>query len=180
MYYSWEEGLHPEQCDQVVKEWSVIPMEPATVLDLDDKDGEVRKARVCWVNDKDVLFRAASSFMQEANSSFFNYNITSSEKAQFTKYEEGCFYDWHPDSENKFYPDAKLVRKLSCVIQLTDPKEYEGGELELYNGCLPSIKPSNKQGSVTVFTASLFHRVTPVTKGTRYSLVMWASGPNFI
>jgi PKHD-type hydroxylase len=178
MHYSWEEGLHPEQCDKVVQEWKLIPTEEASILDTNEVDEKIRKARICWVDDKSLVYRAVSSFMQEANGCYFRYNITSLEKAQFATYEEGCFYDWHPDS-GVFSPNEEKVRKLSCVIQLTDPKDYEGGELELYNGTNPPVKPSNKQGSVVVFNSSIYHRVTPVTKGTRYSLVMWASGPNF-
>ena len=76
------------------------------------------------------------------------------------------------------------MRKLSLTLCLTDPKEYEGGELQFFNGERPIeqriINDIQDQGSVIVFDSRDWHRVTPVTKGTRYSLVCWSVGPNFL
>jgi PKHD-type hydroxylase len=69
-------------------------------------------------------------------------------------------------------------RKLSMVLQLSDPSEYDGGDLEFYVQSEP-IKAEKKKGIVYVFPSWVLHRVTPVTRGTRRSLVMWIAGPKF-
>jgi PKHD-type hydroxylase len=68
-------------------------------------------------------------------------------------------------------------RKLSCVVQLSDPSDYEGGELQMNSGAQIISVPREK-GLVTFFSSFVLHRVTPVTKGVRKSLVAWISGPN--
>jgi PKHD-type hydroxylase len=72
----------------------------------------------------------------------------------------------------------KARRKLSLVCQLSDPSEYEGGELQINTGEI--FTPEKQKGTVILFPSYLLHRVTPVTKGTRRSLVLWIEGPAFI
>ena len=93
---------------------------------------------------------------------------------QYTKYYGGDqgHYDWHMD----LGPNMSN-RKLSCVIQLSDPSDYEGGELEFNLGYTILSVPKGK-GVITFFPSFLLHRVTPVTKGTRISLVTWLCGAN--
>jgi PKHD-type hydroxylase len=69
-------------------------------------------------------------------------------------------------------------RKLSIVVQLTDPKEYKGGELQIFEGGEPVVV-SKQQGMATFFPSYMLHQVTPVTKGMRHTLVMWVAGKNF-
>jgi PKHD-type hydroxylase len=71
------------------------------------------------------------------------------------------------------------LRKISVVIQLSDPTEYEGGELQVMNGEEPYRVCNKEKGSLIMFPSFLLHRVTPVTKGCRRSLVLWISGPPF-
>ena len=86
-------------------------------------------------------------------------------------------------NESAISPNGEM-RKLSLTLCLTDSKEYEGGELQFFNGERPEkqmvINDIQDQGSVIVFDSRDWHRVTPVTKGTRYSLVCWSVGPNFL
>ena len=81
-------------------------------------------------------------------------------------------YDWHQDY------NADISRKLSIVVQLSNPSDYEGGELEIL-AHEPKISIQKKRGFITIFPSYTVHRVTPVTKGTRQSLVAWVSGPKF-
>lgn len=93
---------------------------------------------------------------------------------QFTKYvAPDSHYTWHADMGA-----SVPSRKLSLTVQLTDPSEYEGGDLEFFLGEKPTKAPKTL-GSVNVFPSWTVHRVTPVTRGTRYSLVAWVSGPPF-
>jgi PKHD-type hydroxylase len=71
-----------------------------------------------------------------------------------------------------------VSRKLSIVVQLTDPKDYKGGELQLFEGGDP-IVITKQQGMVTLFPSYMLHQVTPVTKGMRHTLVAWIGGKNF-
>jgi len=87
-------------------------------------------------------------------------------------YGNNEFYDFHEDS-SKF---ENNMRKLSLVISISNPDTYEGGDFEFFDGTRPDIKG---QGSILVFPSFIKHRVTPVTKGTRYSLVNWFYGEQF-
>jgi PKHD-type hydroxylase len=98
--------------------------------------------------------------------------VTGTEQLQFTKYTEGQHYDWHSDIAPG---DVSPVRrKLSVVCLLSDPSEFEGGSLEIEG---VEIEGGLKRGSVIVFPSEYRHRVTPVTKGIRRTLVLWLSGP---
>jgi PKHD-type hydroxylase len=108
--------------------------------------------------------------------SFFDFELTGLfEQLQFTVYEEaGSHYDWHLDKMLSDLPP----RKLSLVLQLSDPEEYTGGDLELFVSSNP-IKIERKRGLLTAFPSFTLHRVTPVTSGIRKSLVAWVGGPKF-
>ena len=99
------------------------------------------------------------------------------ENLQFTYYnseEQGC-YKAHVDPNCWSLPHN---RKLSIVVQLSSPEEYEGGELKLYNSH-EAITIKKEKGLVVSFPSYTLHEVTPVTKGERYSLVAWVHGPSF-
>ena len=84
------------------------------------------------------------------------------------------FYRWHVD--NNMQSDVP-PRKLSMTVQLSDPSEYTGGELQLHDGEVQTAV--NSRGHVIIFPSYVLHRVQPVTSGTRRSLVVWANGPGF-
>ena len=81
------------------------------------------------------------------------------------------FYRWHMDIAPR-----STTRKISITMPLNEPSEYEGGNLELNGAGVPNKVPQ-QQGTVITFPSFILHRVTPVTKGTRYSLVAWITGP---
>jgi PKHD-type hydroxylase len=109
---------------------------------------------------------------------------------QFTKYNKGQYYDWHCDGWDKPYyrqqgdPSNGKIRKLSVTVTLSDPKEYKGGELEFdFRNLDPDKKPNIQKckeilpkGSLVVFPGFVWHRVCPVKKGSRHSLVIWNLG----
>ena len=142
-----------------------------------DKDKRVSK--VCFLEDVNIRAEIWSHILK-ANANNFGFDIIKNFQVQFGEYsaEYSGFYEWHLDQG---LVSNKLVgRKLSIVVQLTDPSEYEGGKLEFdIDG--EQFTPSNfeKKGSVIVFPSFYRHRVTPVTKGVRNSLVAWVDGPNF-
>ena len=96
------------------------------------------------------------------------------EKIQYAEYHDADqgFYDWHID-----VTPTKSRRKLSIVVQLSDPSEYDGGELQIQTGLLEPVTIGKTKGLAVVFPTYLLHRVTPVTRGVRRSLVCWIDGP---
>ena len=82
-------------------------------------------------------------------------------------------YGWHVDGGG-----GGPSRKLSLVLQLTDPSQYEGGNLEIMTSSNPE-QVRKQRGIIAAFPSYVMHQVTPVTKGSRQSLVAWISGPRF-
>ena len=170
--------------------------DPDSVMN-DDRartDPEVRKTDVAFIEDKDnAVNEIAWFYLREANKINFNYKLDYFQPVQFARYRNGGHYDWHQDASGQNSHGES--RKLSLTFCLTDPNGYEGGELEFFHGNremedldLPDgtkvpaeqIKQDIRdQGSVIVFDSHDWHRVTPCTKGTRYSIVCWTVGPNF-
>ena len=160
-----------------------------------------RKSDIVWLSDT-WIYKEVHPYIHEANEKAgWNFQWDWSESCQFTKYGVGQYYGWHCDSWIQPYkrkpneqgvlpPDHGKIRKLSVTISLNDPSEYEGGNLEFdfrndhdfernkkrpVKACT-EIRP---RGSIIVFPSFVWHRVAPVTKGTRYSLVMWNLGYPF-
>lgn len=142
---------------------------------------KTRDSEVMWVMhepNSDWLFQKFSYLVSRVNYDHFMYDIDGFESFQYTVYKSKTkqHYDWHIDAGNAY---SKYERKISASVILTDPNEYEGGEFEcVMNGRVdePFIGKPNK-GDVIFFSSWMPHRVKPVTKGTRKSLVCWVMGP---
>ena len=148
-----------------------------------------RNSDVVWMNDR-WIYNEIQPYIHKANTAAcWNFQWDFSESCQFTKYNKGQFYDWHCDGWSGVYnkpntPSHGKVRKLSVTLTLSDPKEYKGGELEFdFRNLDPDKKRSVRKckeilpkGSLVVFPGFVWHRVCPVKKGSRYSLVMWNLG----
>lgn len=153
---------------------------------------KVRNSEIAFIDDK-FLYQLITPFIYDANkNSGWNFKIDWHEKMQFTKYRLNQHYDWHQDGFVEPYknPDDpnfdNKIRKLSTVVFLSDPKDYEGGEF-CFNFFHPKnedgsmeVKEIKSKGSILVFPSFMWHCVKPVTKGTRYSLVSWSIGPSFV
>ena len=149
-----------------------------------------RNSNVVWMDDA-WIYKELQPFVNLANEhAGWNFNWERSECCQFTKYKLNQYYDWHCDSYSLPYTEGSskgMIRKLSMTCQLTDGSEYKGGELEFdFRQYDPHMRDESKhiqkateilpKGSIIVFPSFVWHRVKPVTKGTRYSLVMWSTG----
>ena len=150
-----------------------------------------RDSNIVWMNDR-WIYKEIQPYVDQANKNAgWNFEWDWSESCQFTKYKKGQYYDWHCDSWDKPYdkegPEKGKIRKLSVTVSLSDYNEYEGGELEFdFRNQDPDKKPNTKicdeivtKGSLVVFPSFVWHRVKPVTKGVRYSLVIWNLGYPF-
>jgi len=135
-----------------------------------------RKSSVCTLeNGQDLgwLFNAVGDVAHKLNSSYYRFNLSVLDTIEYVVYngDEDGRYDWHQDYSEGLAPS----RKLTIVIQLSDPSEYEGGQLELF----PEIQIPKQKGLFAMFPSFAYHRVTPVLSGTRKVLVAWIWGPPF-
>lgn len=168
-----------EECDKIIELGCSLSLQRAlTQGESTETAPTVRKSNVSWISpspESEWIFRKLTDLVNDSNSKFFGFDLWGfGEPLQFTKYEapDGK-YDQHIDRMSK-----TATRKLSVVIQLTDPSEYDGGDLSLYTSAEPSLMHKGL-GNVCLFPSYVLHQVSPVTRGTRYSLVAWVTGPQF-
>ena len=172
----------PKQCQMVINTGMSLKTENAQV-GMGKKEGsgydpEKRITRISWIPFKEMpeMYSDIEYTMLTANNNHFGFDgMRLTEVGQFTHYLTGGFYEWHMDNDvvGKHQPP---VRKISMTLLLSDPSTFEGGELEfMQKGKTAKLK----QGQAIFFSSWLQHRVKPVTKGERYSLVMWFGGPPF-
>ena len=174
----WDKGFTPDECKKIIAYGESLNKDRATTFNANPADLDIRNSYVSWItpnNDTAWIYEKLSHYIQSLNKDYFKFDLVGfTEPIQFTKYEAPSgHYRPHIDKGLNIYP-----RKLSVVVQLSDSNDYEGGNLELYTSGTPAI--ANKdQGFLIAFPSYTLHGVTPVTKGVRYSLVMWVGGPNF-
>lgn len=144
---------------------------------------DVRKCKVSWIeyNLLPTLYDRMGSLVREINAQYFDLDLFGFvEPFQYTRYEApDSHYVWHCDKYNNNGKNIIAPRKLSVIVQLSDPNEYEGGQLELNIGAIENIVIPKKLGLICAFPSYIMHRVTPVTAGVRKSLVCWVSGNRF-
>lgn len=124
------------------------------------------------------LFKKIYSKIIEVNKKRFKFNLTDIESFQFTSYIKGEYYNKHIDLGNNLNV-GNTQRKLSFSIQLSDPSEYEGGDLCVYSSD-QYVTASKQKGTISFFPSFMLHEVKEVTKGKRLSLVGWVWGPRFV
>jgi len=172
----------PEQCEIISKVGRSMPAQKAEVGG--EKGGEyntkTRLSHISWIPFENVetksMYSILKDLMHKTNRRHFGFeNMQVTEQAQYTEYPEGGFYDWHIDCDLVMKKEPP-VRKISMTLILSPDGDYEGGGLELSQ----SGKVLNpKQGHAIFFASFVNHRVVPVTKGLRKSLVMWFGGEPF-
>ena len=147
-----------------------------------EKTFKTRNSNIVWLNEPWITNKVIPYIKAANKNAGWNFDFESCESIQFTIYKKGQYYNWHSDCGIKLDKDGQ-IRKLSASIILNDPSEFEGGELEFCHYTKPNEKiilSTEKQlttaGSMAVFPSFIFHRVKPVTKGVRYSLVVWLRG----
>ena len=171
----------PDQCRQIIASGRAQKPQEAQVGMGKPGGGTDTKKRVTtisWIPFKEMghMYQDLNNFIQKANENHFGFeDIQVTENAQFTEYPEGGFYDWHMDCDVNMGHEPP-VRKISMTLLLNDPSEFEGGDLELM---APGKFAELKQGHAIIFASFLNHRVNPVRRGIRQSLVVWFGGKPF-
>ena len=172
----------PDQCRQIIESGRAQKPQAAKIgMENNTGGGTDTKKRVTtisWIPFKEMahMYEDLNNFIQKANENHFGFgDIRITEQAQFTEYPVGGFYDWHMDCDTNMAHEPP-VRKISMTLLLNNPSEFEGGDLELMS---PGKTTILKQGHAVCFASFLNHRVAPVTKGVRQSLVVWFGGKPF-
>ena len=202
-WFVFDDALDDKTCNKLKrhasKKWEVSSVDTKKETTKEERksgrnpemgiDKKIRISDVAWTNDQWVYDLIWPYMMRANEHSGWQYEISSAESAQITRYKKGGFYDFHRDGfgchlvkynspDNAFVHDR--VRKLSMTILLND--SFEGGQFEFasYGKEKCDITPLEmKKGQVVVFPSHMEHRVAPITKGTRYALVCWFLGPPF-
>ena len=171
----------PDQCRQVIECGRRQKPQKAQVGMNKPEGGLDTKKRVTtisWIPFKEMpeMYDQVNEFIQKANRNHFGFeDVHVTEPAQFTEYPEGGFYDWHMDNDVNMQHEPP-VRKISMTLLLSHESQFEGGELELM---AKGKRAKLTQGQAIIFASFLNHRVAPVTRGVRQSLVMWFGGTPF-
>ena len=204
----FKEGVEKETCEKMInlaesKLPKISDKEETYDRHIENYEDQ-EKTDIAWCNEQ-WIYDLSWSYMDQANDqSGWKYHIQTAENMQIARYKKGMFYDWHPDGKGDHFSAYKSiinpvvhnrVRKLSMSIILND--NYEGGEFEFATFHRQSEhmektwkdrpapgylihSPETKQGSVIVFPSDMWHRVKPITKGIRYTLVIWVLGPPYV
>ena len=171
----------PEQCQMVIDAGRKQRPQKAQVgmgKPGGGVDTKKRTTTISWIPFKEMqpMYNDINKFIQIANKNHFGFgDIQVTEQAQFTEYPEGGFYDWHMDTDVNMQHEPP-VRKISMTVLLSPENQFEGGDLELM---APGKRAKLKQGHAIIFASFINHRVAPVTRGVRQSLVMWFGGEPF-
>jgi len=179
VHWTWRENIFSDQeLDKIIELGLEAGMFNATV-----ESGAVdpyRSSNISWLStddpEYDWIYATLEPVIRRVNEDYFKFDLTHIQPLQFTQYNANSngHYKAHLDLGR-----SQPNRKLSFSLQLSDPASHEGGILQFpYNLIEPEQAP-RARGKIIFFPSFMLHEVTPVTQGTRYSLVGWVSGPLF-
>lgn len=187
LWQLWTNHLQPGTCEELIQKGLVLPAKDGAIGFRGGarRDEGFRRSKIRWINRRSDDWRWVVELIEHitlvSNRNAFGFDLDYVHEIQFTEYssEYKGHYNWHEDLE--WCGNKPFQRKLSLVLQLSDPASYEGGRLELMapDGSKFPTEEAAKQGSLVVFPSFIRHRVTELTKGKRYSLVAWYEGPPF-
>jgi PKHD-type hydroxylase len=182
--YYWENFLTDEDIQKIISlpEWENFENSTIGGASCNQSDDNIRKSKTSWFfpsEETNHIWQKIINTIAQCNADYFRFDLTGCyEPAQLTLYSglEENHYDWHIDSASQKHITP---RKLSMSLLLSDPSEFEGGDLMVKTANDVACILPQKKGRAWFFPSYTLHKVTPVTKGTRKSLVMWISGPPF-
>lgn len=178
----WENGFNSQELDWLQS----IARESKKTAEVGLTNGAVvpskRRSQVSWLsvtNETRWVYEKLSHIVSTINAQYFRYDLSGfGEDIQMTNYNsnEHGMYGWHVDYGRE---TSEPCRKLSIVLQLSDPSEYEGGNIQFKVFSDEVITARKQRGLILAFPSWTIHQVTPVTSGNRQSLVSWITGPAF-
>ena len=184
----WKNYFTPEECAKIIEDGLTLPEQEATLgVEGKNTDNQTRRSKVRFIQVWDPKFKWLFDKLWlaavQSNNDWFKFNITKLGYLQLAEYDESY------QGEYKIHKDVFWInndpvyhRKLSCIVQLTDPSTYEGGDFEMYylSKGYPNKDDLRTLGTTIFLPSFIDHAALPVTKGTRYSLAAWFDGPKFV
>ena len=172
----------PEQCRDIINAGHSCKPEQAKVGGgkTGKQDTKKRVTTISWIpfNKMPQMYKVIENQISIVNLNHMMFdNVRLTEPAQFTEYPKGGFYDWHMDLNAFGHTGEHPIRKISMTCLLSDPSEFKGGDLAFEDHGNNKVKL--QQGQAVFFASFMRHRVEPVKKGIRRSLVMWFGGTPF-
>ncbi|MEZ5794421.1 MAG: 2OG-Fe(II) oxygenase [Defluviimonas sp.] len=179
-HHTIPEAFSQSDCDRIVALAEEGALEDAGLV-RNTSDHGIRRADLAWLDDRPGagwVMEQIIALVARANRETFDFALTEfAESAQVARYgaEREGHFDWHSDIGAGAVASR---RKLTMVVQLSDPADYAGGALEIMpDARIVTAAPA--RGTATLFPSFVLHRVTPVTRGQRWSMTIWAHGPAF-
>lgn len=172
--------LTPEECNSIINIGNSHQRVVSVVNETNDVINSIRRNHVVFLKSVDTanewIFSKVANTVNSLNRQFWNFDLKFLETLQFTIYDEpGDFYTAHMDMGH----NRVEARKLSIVVQLSDPADYQGSNLQLHSCGMDFYNTMRDRGTLIAFPSYMVHQVTPLLVGTRYSLVSWVCGPTF-
>jgi len=184
LWYLQSGCLPAHVCDKIIALGLSLPEKVSTVVASDGTTApneNIRRTSVRWIYSDTLgtadLWKFIDRQFTQANDEFFHVDVSHIASLQFTTYKGNTqdYYNWHKDVVWKTAKSHQ--RKLSMSIQLSDPATYTDCDLQFDCSPAPDQNALRQRGSIVIFPSFVPHRVTPITKGVRHSLVTWLEGP---
>jgi PKHD-type hydroxylase len=180
-FVPWANAFNREELDRIERYGDALPLTRAGLTKdiVPDVRDRIRVTRTAWlegIEENKWIYDRVQQIAMMINAMAYHFDLTGfSERIQYSVYHgsEGGHYDWHVDQG-----PLAIRRKLSLTLQLSDPSQYQGGDLQFLAGGLTETAP-RERGMMIAFPSYGVHRVAPVTVGSRKSLVIWITGPQF-
>jgi PKHD-type hydroxylase len=191
-YCYWDGGFTDEELNLIEKYCMQLKSEIAKTYDTENSEiiSTVRKSKIKFLNrvkdsELSFLFDKLNSAIDNVNENYYNFDLNGYDKIQYTQYDsiDSGEYKYHIDMHTGKFSDIRRgeTRKLSLSLVLSDPTSYEGGKftIKLDENDSNDILVEQPRGRIIFFPSFFMHKVHPITKGTRKSLVIWVEGPKF-
>lgn len=178
-FATWTGGFTDEEISKIISIGDRLALNNAVIGDGQIQT-TIRDSKTGWISltpETTFLYEKLGYIARQLNGQFFDFDVWGfAEDLQYTIYDSSnSHYTWHVDHG---LDSCNSPRKLSLVLQLSDPSEYQGGDLEIFANSEP-VKIDKQKGLVAAFPSYVLHRVTPVTRGIRKTVVVWLTGPRF-
>ena len=180
---AWQGLFSDAELDAITRIGDGLALEKAELSAPGHGYENIRRTLVAWVErnpETDVLYRRLEEAVLALNARFFRFDLSGLASFQYALYggQDGGHFDWHKDYGRDPSDPAREPRKLTLSLQLSDPSDYQGCELQVRAGNQIDTAP-RARGSLVAFPANVLHQVTPIRTGRRKALVIWAVGPEF-
>lgn len=184
----WVNCFTSQQCDDIINSAMKLPVQTPTLgYDSALTDNNMRRSYVRWIDDTnkdfDYLFHLMWKYMRIINNDWFGYHVTHLPPMQFTEYDASYKGEYKSHQDIFWVNPTDRHRKVSLILQLTDPAEYDGGDLNIQSNVAnppeADRQAMRQRGTIIAFPSFTWHALEPVTRGRRHSLVAWFEGPKF-